>query len=69
MGAGVRRGADQRQGFNGAAPVKARKFAASDNGADELEGFNGAAPVKARKFRTNILWRAGYDTLQWGRAG
>jgi len=37
------------RGFNGAAPLKARKRAVQVVRRHALAGFNGAAPLKARK--------------------
>ncbi len=42
-------------GFNGAAPVKARKRSGSPLSQPEAGCFNGAAPVKARKLVALLL--------------
>ena len=57
-------------GFNGAAPVKARKprHPRPIAGPDHI-GFNGAAPVKARKPDYCHAAQVPVPLLQWGRAG
>ncbi len=44
----------RRSSFNGAAPVRARKFTHGLQTGARWRSFNGAAPVRARKYCTGI---------------
>ena len=54
--------------FNGAAPMRARKYQRLCAGSSKANRFNGAAPVRARKLIDNAARFSGVDALQRSRA-